>query len=78
MTPEEANLLARLDERVKSLMYSLDAIRAELAEVKKSQEAFEKQAAKWRGGLALLVAIGSVAVGAITVIDKVLALTGKR
>ena len=78
MTPEEANLLARLDERVKSLLLSVDKLHTEVEKIKESQEAFERQAAKWRGGLALLVAIGSVAVGALTVIDKVLALTGKR
>lgn len=78
MTPEEATLLARLDERVQSLMRSMDKLRAEVEKIKDSQEAFERQAAKWRGGLALLVAIGSFAVGAIAVVDKVMALTGKR
>lgn len=78
MTPEEAHLLVRLDERVKSLMHSLDVLHTEVEKIKQSQEAFERQAAKWRGGLALLVAIGSFAVGAIAVVDKIMALTGKR
>lgn len=78
MTSEETTLLARLDERVTSLMHSMDALRVEVEHIKQSQEAFGQQAAKWRGGLALLVAIGSFAVGAVAIVDKVMAITGKR
>lgn len=78
MSPEESQLLARLDERVQTLTKRLDETCTMLDRLEERLQAFERQAAKWRGGLALMVGLGGAVAAIVQIADKAFAWMGKR
>lgn len=70
MTPDEASLLARLDERVRVQGEQLNDLRVVLGKVNARLQKFEEQAARWRGGLALAVGLGGFVSFLVNLLDK--------
>lgn len=52
--------LARLEERQEGLKFTVDELRVELAKVKSEIDEIHDMAARWRGGVIVVLAFGGV------------------